>query len=704
MAKLDILYVEDDLADATLLCEQFRREDPDIYDITHSANFSEALDHIKAKTFSAVLLDLNLPDGNGLENIEAIKEIKPDLPVVIITGINDEEKAEKALKKGAQEYIVKGQATSQVIKRILQSSILRKKAELELFHLAHHDALTNLPNRVSFEETANMLIKRATRWDRKEAMMFIDLNKFKEINDTHGHEIGNEVLIEVSKRLKKTLRQSDLIARYAGDEFVVYLDSSQNAPVTEELCAYVTEKVIDGVEQPFQTNGISVDIRLSVGVAIFPEAGKTFEELLKSADAAMYEAKKDPNKKYWIVGKKTGEGKTKIEKFLMEQANDDCELKENIKTILIMDDSPADRVLYKKMLSDIKGNYSILEADSVIKGRRLLQQHKPDCILLDYNLPDMSGLDFLNDACQQNRKKIDVAVIISTDRDDRAAAVESMKMGAHDYLVKNEITKNCLSRAIRNAIEKNDLNRKLSGYQEKLEQSNKELSEFAHTVAHDLKAPLRRIYTFCDLLSAQSDIKNEDTRHIVERMSVNASRLHKLIDDLLIYAQVMRSHEERQQTCLTKITSEILEDIDTLLKETKASVKIEKLPEISVYPVRMRQLFLNLIVNAIKYCKDGTDPIIEISPEMASDHCIISIKDNGMGMNPDKLSKIFKPFCRLHSNDQIEGTGLSLSICQKVVRKHDGEIWAESREGQGTIFKISLPLSSEIGKTIEQAA
>ena len=192
MAKLEVLYVEDDIGDATLLCEQFGREDADLYHLNHTSNLTDALALLEARSFNAILLDLHLPDGDGLNNIETLKAIRPDVPIVILTGTNDERKAEEALLKGAQEYIVKNDATCAIIKRILQSSILRQKAEIALVHKAHHDPLTDLPNRAAFEETATMLIKRAQRWDRKEALMFIDLNDFKEINDNNHGIIAHE--------------------------------------------------------------------------------------------------------------------------------------------------------------------------------------------------------------------------------------------------------------------------------------------------------------------------------------------------------------------------------------------------------------------------------------------------------------------------------------------------------------------------------
>lgn len=695
MQPLNILYIEDNPGDAALLCEQFKREDPARYCLTHSENLTGALKLLSQQDYNAILLDLNLPDGDGLNNIRALKDVKPHVPIVILTGANDEQKAEEALLKGAQEYIVKNHASCEIIKRILQSSILRQKAEIELIHKAHHDPLTGLPNRSSFEETATMLIKRAQRWNSKEALMFIDLNKFKEINDTLGHEAGNAVLVEVARRLKKTLRQSDLVARYAGDEFVVHLDSNRNLPITEELCVCVAEKVSKGVEKVFHYEGNEIMISLSIGVSIFPDAGENFESLLKAADKAMYHAKQDLHKSYYIIGDEdncTALEKSTISYKDIEQTINTAECKH----IIVVDDSEADQILFKKMLTDISPNYRVSVAKNTIKARQIIEKQKPDCVILDYNLSEKSGLDFLKEI---NDLAIDTAIIIATDQDNRMNAVEAMKYGAHDYLVKKEINKNALSRALQNAIDKNDLNRELSHYQDKLEQSNQELSEFAHTVAHDLKAPLRRIYTFCDMLAMQDDIQNEDTKHIVSRMSVNAMRLHSLIDGLLIYGQMMSDREEKTMTCLTTLINDVLEDLEIPLKEKNAAIRLEKLPNIPVYPLRMRQLFTNLIYNSLKYSQSDISPVIDVRREIKGDHCIISVADNGIGMCPDKAKKIFKPFYRLHSNDQIEGNGLGLSICQKVVQKHGGKIWAESDEGKGCVFNILLPLDmrGEIG-------
>jgi len=298
---IDILYVEDDEKDAYLLCSSFKKEVPLAYNITHTSTFSDALKQLEIKKFNAILLDLNLPDGKGLSGIDDIKDIYPDTPVVIITGHDDENTAIAALQKGAQEYIVKEHINNNIIKRVLQSSILRKKVEQNLKKKAYTDALTGLPNRISFEHTANKMIERAKRRKEKEALLFIDLNKFKEINDTYGHEAGNKVLIEVAERLKSALRKSDLIARYAGDEFICYLDSNRSQKINTPLCELIAQKIVHAVEKPFYFKNKKLEISLSIGIAIFPDAGVDFETLLNNADKAMYKAKKDNEKQFCFV-------------------------------------------------------------------------------------------------------------------------------------------------------------------------------------------------------------------------------------------------------------------------------------------------------------------------------------------------------------------------------------------------------------------
>jgi diguanylate cyclase (GGDEF)-like protein len=306
--KINILHIEDNPLDAFLIKKLLDNPAEDIqtrvnrYDITQVENLSSGLREIldRKETYNLVLLDLNLPDGNGTSNIEAIREINPDIAIVVMTSLKNEQIAMDSLRYGAQECLIKENGNSEIVKRIIRSSIYRKKAEIELAQKAYYDDLTGLPNRLFFHNSALNIISHAKRWKRRDALMFIDLNKFKMINDTCGHQAGNQVLKETAKRLKDTLRDSDLIARYAGDEFVVYMDNGRQ-DMTEELCRTVSEKIITSVEKPIQYEGQQFDISLSIGIAFYPDSGMDFDSLLSKADAAMYKAKNCPNKKFHII-------------------------------------------------------------------------------------------------------------------------------------------------------------------------------------------------------------------------------------------------------------------------------------------------------------------------------------------------------------------------------------------------------------------
>ena len=703
MPDLNVLYIEDNVADFDLLQHSLAQSvGQGVYTITHSLTIKDAIENLEvANDFNAILLDLNLPNGRGLANIQTLRNVNKDIPILIITDAKDDSLIGQALDQGAQDFISKENMNADRVRRILKFSVLRQKSGQKLFEKAHYDGLTGLLNRNAFEETAQIMMRRAKRRNLNEALMFIDLNGFKAINDTRGHEAGNQILVEVARRLKKALRSSDLVARYGGDEFIIYLDNNRSDEITEDLCRLVAKKIIATIEDPITVNGLDLNVSLSIGVAIFPEAGDTFEALLQNADSAMYRAKNHPEKKYWIIGKNNSDRPLDLSSPLPEHKLEDMTKKKaaarktasEAQVILIIDDDPMDRAMYKGFIDESKNNFTILEADSIRAARKVLENHTPACIILDNVLPDTHGLDFLYDL-HENNKNFKSAIIMAAGADDREAAVQSLKLGAHDYLVKGEITHKKIIYAIKNAIEKNKLSQHIKHYQAELERSNQELSDFSQTVAHDLKAPMRKIIMFCEMLSEDENSNlSTDAQRYITRMDVSATRMQSLIDNLLIYAGVMRSVEVKETVSLKGLADDITQDLDVWLAENDAVVTIGALPESTVFKTRMQQLFMNLITNSVKYRHPERSPRLKISHKLEDGMCHISFTDNGMGIAPQYLDKIFNPFDRLHAADDIEGTGLGLSICRKIMDKHNGSIDAASVEGDGAVFTIRLPLS-----------
>jgi len=687
---LNLLHIEDSNEDAYIVNQSLKKTKSDLYsyDITLAPDLKSALIQLeKQKNYNAILLDLNLPDGKGIENIKTIRSINPDIPIVVLTGNMDEETALNALSEGAQEYIVKTHSNGPVIQRIIQSSIFRKRAEIELSRKAYTDGLTGLPNRGFFEHAAKGMMQRAQRAQVKNALMFIDLNKFKEINDTYGHEAGNIVLQEVATRLKNTLRTSDLIARYAGDEFVIYMDSGKES-VTEELCRFVAEKIVKTIETPINIETREIEISLSIGIALFPNDGQEFDALLKSADQEMYRAKKSPDQKYSIIGRKPEKKKSlDIKKLIQTPVN-----KNDAKnTILIIDDDIVDRAIYKKTLKRTKNQFDVQEVNTLKEAFKFLETNTPDCILLDYTLPDGTGIDFLA-TFKVTSRVLNSAVVMLTGKDDRHTATEAIKHGAKDYIVKNQLDHKRFTNIISNAIEKQSLEKELKQHQQELERSNTELSDFSHTVAHDLKAPARKIFSFCEILKNRTEhINDENVHSCIDRMSVSADRMQKLINDLLEYAQIDHNRESKKFVPLNSIAHDVVTDLESWLEEKQAHVTVNKLPKWPVYPVKIQQVLNNLIINAVKYSAPDRLPEITITSQVKEGICTINVEDNGLGIDSHQVPKIFYPFHRLHSADEIEGSGLGLSICQKILQKHGGHISVTSKVMEGSRFELSLP-------------
>jgi diguanylate cyclase (GGDEF)-like protein len=289
--QLKLLHVEDDDGDAKIvqraLTKEFTKTPCELVRVT---SLVEAIHKLQEHTFDAVLLDLNLTDVQGLNSVKRIKEQNPDLPIVVLSGHDDIDLALDTVRYGAQEYMVKGSGDGKVMGLAVLSSIERKAHERLLFKQANHDELTGLPNRRMFFEYMHRTLLRAGRWKRKEGIVFMDVNGFKKVNDTFGHETGDMLLRQIATRLKTGLRACDMVARYAGDEFVAHLDSEGG--ISHEACTRVAEKIADLFRDPIAVSGHEIKTSISIGIALYPDHGKDTEELIQNADKAMYEAKK----------------------------------------------------------------------------------------------------------------------------------------------------------------------------------------------------------------------------------------------------------------------------------------------------------------------------------------------------------------------------------------------------------------------------
>jgi light-regulated signal transduction histidine kinase (bacteriophytochrome) len=242
-----------------------------------------------------------------------------------------------------------------------------------------------------------------------------------------------------------------------------------------------------------------------------------------------------------------------------------------------------------------------------------------------------------------------------------------------------------------------------------LNRSNAELEQFAYVASHDLQEPLRKIRAFGDRLQLKHrDSLNEDGHSLLNKIEVSAARMQVLIDDLLNFSRLVNQKGEVAETDLNRVLAEVLADLGETIKEKKADIRVlSTLPVLDAYPTQMRQLFQNLLSNGLKFSKDHVRPHVHITYEIVKgtdlraeipncrpvDHHHITVRDNGIGFDPQYAQKIFVIFQRLHGRGEYSGTGIGLAVCQRVVANHQGYIKATSTLGDGAEFHIYLPVS-----------
>lgn len=262
-------------------------------------------------------------------------------------------------------------------------------------------------------------------------------------------------------------------------------------------------------------------------------------------------------------------------------------------------------------------------------------------------------------------------------------------------IIENEIinlNESLEQRVIQRTLEVANLNKSLQERANQLETLNAELESFSYSVSHDLKAPLRSIQGFTDIiLQEHSDELNIEVARLFSIVKKNARRMDQLIKDLLDLTRVSRADLKFKKINMNEIIDEVISNDFNNLDQEKVKINIAPLLNSYGDPVLIRQVWQNLISNAIKYSQKKDVSLIEISSSVKANSVVFSIKDNGVGFNPEYSNKLFNIFQRLHNSEEFEGTGVGLAIIKRIINRHQGEAWAESEEGKGATFYFTLP-------------
>ena len=400
--------------------------------------------------------------------------------------------------------------------------------------------------------------------------------------------------------------------------------------------------------------------------------------------------------------------------------------------ILIVDDKKENILPLKKILE--LHSLSVDAAESGEEALKKILKTNYSLIIMDVQMPGMDGFEVVETLAGSNRTKDIPVIFLSAVNKQKKFISRGYESGGVDYITKpvdsdllilkvktflklfeqQQELKNIrdiLSKEIeiRKEAEENlerkvaERTKELLEKNQELEFSNHELQQFTWVVSHDLKEPLRKIEIFTKIIKEKYLIEEEKAVDYADRTIGSAGRMAKLINDLMDYSR-LSSVVLPEKIELSNIIQEVLSDLEYVIDKKKAIIKLDNFPTLIGVPSQLRQVFQNLIGNALKFSKSDKAPIIEITSEIISakdfesqavsdgNYCRITVKDNGIGFDERYLDKIFVIFQSLNDRAAYEGTGIGLAIAKKIIEKHNGLITAKSELEIGSSFIIILPL------------
>src|SRR6185437_16264537 len=412
--------------------------------------------------------------------------------------------------------------------------------------------------------------------------------------------------------------------------------------------------------------------------------------------------------------------------------------------ILVVDDREDNLLSIEAILQ--KDEYNIIKANSGRAALKvLLTRHDFSLILMDVQMPDMNGLETATIIYERDKLKGIPIIFITAYSNDEEYIFKGYKMGAVDYIYKpinpellrakvsvfvelyrkneqllsHEKRLLAANKSLQKQIEEgkrsqekiNLLNKQLIENNMHLKMVNEELDQFAYVASHDLQEPLRKIRVFSDKITT---IRNDDkeVEKYLAKISRSSERMQLLINNLLHFSRHSVNTADFVKVDLYQLVKEVINELDVDIERSNTEVIVHQLPVIRAVPELMRQLFYNLINNAIKFQRKDRQPVIKICLEKIDavnsqinekymsgvPYYKISVSDNGIGFDAKYAEEIFMVFKRLHSYHEYEGTGIGLSICKKIVDKHHGYLTASGDLNEGATFVIELPDTSGVGK------
>ncbi len=664
MDKKKILIVDDDPDIRTLVKSYLSKSD---YDVAEARDGFTGMGKVAENAPDLVLLDINMP---GMDGLEVCKKLRSDpkniFAIIMLTA--DEESEVAGLESGADDYIVKPFRRGGLLARIkrgLATASHRKDANV--------DPLTGIFNRRTFSNFLAQEEERALRYSRPLSAIMVDIDHFKNVNDTYGHDVGDLVLVELAKILRHTCRESDLLARLGGEEFGILLPET----IGSDAIIFAERARVRIVEHSFPNIG---RLTASFGLAELKKEDEI--GMMKRADKALYRAKQSGRNK--VVIHQSG-------------AEDEPPM-----ALLVVDDDRALQDLVKiKMMTR---GYDVLTADDGVTAFRILRERRVDLVLLDQDMPGRDGTHvFLG----IKNGWPDLPVVMVTAYSSKHLIKDFLLAGGRDFIEKPIIDFEAFDFRIRRVLQ--EVVREKEAQQELRdaivrEESQNAKNVFLAAMSHEIRTPLNSVKGMVYMLE-KSGLSDQQNEHVA-KISKAVGSLMVLVDNILDFSAV-------------EVGDFVLEDKTFNLEEMLRGVclkcserfvrkglylRIDVDVDVPLYLVgdirSLEQVFVLLLDNGVKFTEHGGVEVSVTLLEMEGQRLVLSfvIRDTGVGMTNEECKGIFSPFFQADGSisRSYGGIGLGLALSKKLVAFMQGKISVESTPGKGSVFRFTVVCESAV--------